>query len=284
MFAGNVAPPNVSVPEYLSPPIPQTLATPIKPLSFLPLCLPPQQNRPFILFLSFQFQPVTTKLTKSNLHRTSDAGSAYESLSSSRNTSTNLGGLNPRASGPVPYSKNILIFKSANFSWIFKPSGTEANRIDSQILKDQMALTTQVREFQEDVRTYMQRKYSRNHNIVTFQLSEIVTLCIPKEDRVNTDNHKLICIVKDISHDGRHLPKTQFGVLDRLYPTGELNVVPEVDQKALRSEFKNSLSKAITLHTVAAKVGTSHKVAVSCTCNKTCSPKSRCKCQKLKLK
>ncbi len=39
---GYMAPLNVSVPEYLSPQIPQTLAAPIKPLSFLPLCPPPQ--------------------------------------------------------------------------------------------------------------------------------------------------------------------------------------------------------------------------------------------------
>lgn len=116
LSAGNVAPPNVSVPEYPSPPIPRTPAAPIKPLSFLPLRPSPQQNQPSILSPSFQFQPVTTKPTESNLHRTSDAGSASESSSSSRNTSTNLGGRNPRASGPVLYSKNILNFKSANFS------------------------------------------------------------------------------------------------------------------------------------------------------------------------
>ena len=68
LSTGNVAPPNVSVPEYLSPLIPQTPTASIKPLSFLPLRLSPQQNRPSILSLSFRFQSVTTKLTESNLH------------------------------------------------------------------------------------------------------------------------------------------------------------------------------------------------------------------------
>ena len=36
-----------------------------------------------------------------------------------------------------------------------KPSGIEANPIDPQILKDQIALTTQLREFQEGVRMRM---------------------------------------------------------------------------------------------------------------------------------
>ncbi len=143
MSDGNVAPPDVSVPEYLSPPIPQTLAAPIKQLSFLPLRPSSQKNQPSILSLSFQFQPVTTKLTESNLHRTGDACSTSESSLSSSNTSTNQGGRNPKASRPVPYSKNILNFKSANFSYMFKPSGSETNPIDLQILKDQMALTTQ---------------------------------------------------------------------------------------------------------------------------------------------
>ena len=80
-------------------------------------------------------------------------------------------------------------------------------------------------------------------------------------------------MVKDIPHDGRHLLQTQFGVLDRLYPTRELNVVPEVVQTALRFEFKNAPSKAITLHPVASKDRTSNKVAVSYTCKKTCSPR-----------
>lgn len=81
-------------------------------------------------------------------------------------------------------------------------------------------------------------------------------------------------MVKNISHNGRHLLQTRFGILDRLYPTGELNIVLEVDQTGLRSKFENASSKAITLHAVAAEVETSNKVAVFFTCKKICSPKS----------
>ena len=94
LSAGNVAPPNVSVPECPSPLIPWTPAAPIKPLSFLPLRPSSKQNQPSILSPFFQFQPVKTKLTESNLYRTGDAGSESESSSFSRNTSTNLGGHN----------------------------------------------------------------------------------------------------------------------------------------------------------------------------------------------
>ncbi len=46
---------NVSVSKSPSAPIPRTLVASIKPLSFLPLCSSPQQNRPSILSPSFQF-------------------------------------------------------------------------------------------------------------------------------------------------------------------------------------------------------------------------------------
>ncbi len=95
---------------------------------------------------------------------------------------------------------------------MFKPSGNEANLIDPQIFKDQIALTIQVWESQEGVRTNMQKKYSRNHNVVIFQPGEIVTFLILKEDRASTDNHRLICMLKDIPHNEHHLLQTQFDV------------------------------------------------------------------------
>ena len=42
-------------------------------------------------------------------------------------------------------------------------------------------------------------------------------------------------------------------------------------------------SKLITLHPVAAKIGTSNKVAVSCNCKKSSTPQSKCKCRKNKV-
>ena len=273
-----------SAPQYPSPPILRTPVAPIQPHAFLPHRPSPQHNRSSVLSPSFKFRPIMTQLTDSNRHKTDNTGYASASSSSS-DLSTTLEERNSRTLGQVStLLQKYPTFKTAKFSQIIQPSGTEADFIDPQILKDQIALTTQVRNFQEGVRSRMQKKYSRNHNVVTFQPGEIITLRIPKEDRASTDNHRLICMIKSIPHDGRHLLQTRFGVLDRLYPTGELNVVPEVDQIALRSDFENAPSKAITLHAVAAKVGTSNKVAVSCSCKKTCSPKSRCKCQKQKLK
>lgn len=114
----------------------------------------------------------------------------------------------------------------------------------------------------------MKKKYSRNHKVVTFEIDQVVTLRIHKEDRATTDNHQLLCMIKEIPHEGRHKLQTKFGILDRLYPTSELNVVPSADQEAYRLDFQNASTKTISLHAVAKKVGTSNKVAITCLCKK----------------
>lgn len=137
-----------------------------------------------------------------------------------------------------------------------------------QLVADQKALIAQVQDFQEGVRTRMKQKYSRNHKVVIFQPEDIVTLRIPKEDRAATDNHRVVVMIKSIPHEGRHEIQTRFGVLDRFYPTGELNIIPSVDQESYRSSFIGVPTKPISLHAVAAKIGTSNKVAVHCSCKK----------------
>ena len=89
-------------------------------------------------------------------------------------------------------------------------------------------------------------------------------------------------MIKSIPHEGRHQIQTKFGILDRLYPTGELNVIPSVDQDSYCKNFLGERTKFITLHAIVAKLDTSNKVAVSCNCKKFCTPQSRCKCRKIK--
>ncbi len=71
-----------------------------------------------------------------------------------------------------------------------------------------------------------------------------VISCIPKEDRAATYNHKVVVMVKSIPHEGRHQIQTKVGILDRLYPTGEFNVIPSVDQDRYRKEFSWSTYQA----------------------------------------
>lgn len=78
----------------------------------------------------------------------------------------------------------------------------------------------------------MKKKYSRNHKIVTFEIDQVVMLCITKEDHATADNYRLLCMIKEILHEGWHKLQTKFGILDQLYPTSELNIVPSADQEA----------------------------------------------------
>lgn len=119
---------------------------------------------------------------------------------------------------------------------------------------------------------------------MVYQENDIVTLRIPKEDRAATDNHRVVVMIKSIPHEGRHQIQTRFGILDRLYPTGELNAVPLVNQKYYKADLLAALFKSISLHAVAGKIATSNKVAVSCNCKKSCATQSRCKCQKNNVK
>ena len=156
--------------------------------------------------------------------------------------------------------------------------------INPELLAESTAFTTRVQEFQEGVRTRMKNKYAQNHKVVVFQENDIVTLRIPKEDRAATDNHRVVVMIQSIPHKGRHQIQTRFGILDRLYPTGELNAVPLVDQKHYKADLLAAPFKSISLHAVVGKIATSNKVAVSCNCKKSCTTQSRCKCQKNNVK
>ncbi len=75
-------------------------------------------------------------------------------------------------------------------------------------------------------------------------------------------------MVKNIFYDWQYFLYTRFGVLDRHYPTGELNVILKVDQIAFCLGFKNTPNKTITLHVMAVKSRKSNQIAVFCNCKK----------------
>ena len=78
-------------------------------------------------------------------------------------------------------------------------------------------------------------------------------------------------MIKSIPHEGTNRIQTRFGVLDCLYPTGELKVIPSVDQQSYGSSFVGVSTKPISLHAVAAKIGTNNKVVVHFSFKRMCS-------------
>lgn len=135
-------------------------------------------------------------------------------------------------------------------------------------MAEQKALTAQVQDFQKGVRTRMKQRYSQNYKVIIFQPKDIVTLRIPKEDRAATDNHREVVMIKSIPHEDRHEIQTSCGVLNCLYPAGELIVISSVNQESYSPNFVGVPSKPISLYVVVAKIGTSNKVAVHCNCKK----------------
>ena len=146
--------------------------------------------------------------------------------------------------------------------------------IDSELLAKQESLTAKVQDFQEGVRTRMKQKYARNHKVITFEPDDIVTLRIPKEDRATMDNHRVVVMVKSIPHEGRHQIQAKFGILDRLYPTGELN------EKATEKIFLGHLPSLLDYMQLQQSLVLVTRLLLAVTAKKSCTPQSRCKCRK----
>ncbi len=85
----------------------------------------------------------------------------------------------------------------------------------------------------------MKKKCSWNHNVVIFEIDQVVTLGIPKEDRATIDSHRLLCMIKEILPEEQNRIQTKFGILDQIYPTSELNVVSSVDWDTYQLSFQN---------------------------------------------
>ena len=74
-------------------------------------------------------------------------------------------------------------------------------------------------------RTKMANQYNKRFQIQSFEDNTIVSLRIPKEDQATLDYPRLYARILGQPHPGRYQLQTQYGILDRYYPTGELNLV-----------------------------------------------------------
>lgn len=77
----------------------------------------------------------------------------------------------------------------------------------------------------QKARDDMANRYTKRFVIETFAPDTIVTVRVPKEDRGTLDHARLYARVINQPHRGRYKLQTEHGILDRLYPTRELNRV-----------------------------------------------------------
>jgi hypothetical protein len=71
----------------------------------------------------------------------------------------------------------------------------------------------------------MVNKYSKKHDIQHFDIGDIVSLKVPREDRTSTDNRRLFARVLEEPYLHRYKVVTLSGTIQRLIPTKELGVI-----------------------------------------------------------
>ena len=128
----------------------------------------------------------------------------------------------------------------------------------------------------QKARTKMVLKYSKRHDIQHFEVGDIVSIKVPREDRTSTDNRRLFGRVLEEPYPHNYRILTYSGVIKRLVPTKGIGVV----DKALWLDISIPEStKEVTLTLAAREASTSARVGVSCQCKGLCNTK-RCRCYK----
>jgi len=126
----------------------------------------------------------------------------------------------------------------------------------------------------------MAQRYNKRHAVHIFDVGDMVSVGIPREDRAKTDNKRLYAKVIAKPQPERHQLLTKYGVLVNLYPTKDLQ--PATDLMSLEIDIPDTpqaRETTLTLANAAHQASTTTRVSVSCTCKKSCSNR-RCRCFK----
>ena len=113
----------------------------------------------------------------------------------------------------------------------------------------------------QKARAKMVLKYSKRYDIQHFEIGDIVSIKVPREDRTSTDNRRLFGRVLNEPYPHRYKVLTSVGIIKRLIPTKGLGVVNKalwLDILILDSE------KEVTLGMAAREASTSARVGISC--------------------
>ena len=146
------------------------------------------------------------------------------------------------------------------------------------------ALRQQVQVNQKHANERSQRQYGKQRQVRTFALFDQVSVAVPALDRASTDDKRIFGRVIGLNPEyNSYQILTKYGILDRNYPTSELNPLP--------SEINIGISDpapqgTVTLHYCASQESTTEKVPVHCNCRdqKTWCSTRRCACVKAEAK
>jgi transposase InsO family protein len=173
------------------------------------------------------------------------------------------------------YEPGIRAETSAPIELDSEPRGSEVEP-EAELVQLGDLVIEKAQKSTRKARARMALKYSKRHDIQHFDVGDIVSLKVPREDRTSTDNRRLFAQILEEPYSHRYKVLTLSGPIKRLIPTKELGVV----DKALWPDIVIPRSiKEVTLGMAAREASTSARVGVSCQCKGPCDTK-RCKCYK----
>ncbi len=100
----------------------------------------------------------------------------------------------------------------------------------------------------------MINKYSKKHTIQHFDIGDIVSIKVPREDRTSTDNRRLFGRILEEPYSHRYRILTSSGAIKRLIPTKELGIV---DQALWADITFPTIFREVTLREAAREESTS---------------------------
>ena len=138
---------------------------------------------------------------------------------------------------------------------------------------------TKARKATQRAKLRMMQKYSKHHTIQHFNIGDIVSIKVPREDRTSTDNRRLFGRILEEPYAHRYKILTDSGVIKRLMPTKGLSAVNE----SLWPDITIAMTtKEVTLTEAARDASTSARVGVSCQCKGECNKRGAGVTRKIK--
>jgi hypothetical protein len=160
-------------------------------------------------------------------------------------------------------------FISCHGSPIQIESSPEPSTSATQSLHIEDPIITLARDNIRVARDKMVTKHNKQSNIESFEDGDIVLVKIPRIDRTATDQRKLFGrVLSKAFRPPRYKVQTQYGIIDRLFPTKELKLVPLI----VSTTIEIGDNQAIIPLSKAAKLNSSgERVTGSCQCKGQCS-------------
>lgn len=143
--------------------------------------------------------------------------------------------------------------------------------------------TLMVFTYQATLRERMKVKYAAKHTVQLFEAGNYVLVKFPEDVRPPLGDKRFYARVTEGS-GSLYKVISEFGLLDRMVSTSDMNVVPQAMYSHVDKLFENApIHNTVTMGFIGANMATSNMRFISCKCKGACVTVS-CKCKKNQLK